>query len=124
MPLQLNHTIVPSLDKQVAARFCADIFGGTLLGDVGPFAAVAVTPELTFDFDEGEPFEPHHYGFLVDDATFDAILARIKASDAPFGAGLEAGWNREINQLNGGRGVYVQDPSGHVYEAFTRVPEA
>ena len=55
------------------------------------------------------------------DAEFDSILARVRAADIPFGAGPEAGWNRDINHLFGGRGVYFQDPNGHSYEIFTKV---
>ncbi|MFI7705835.1 hypothetical protein [Nonomuraea sp. NPDC049480] len=38
------------------------------------------------------------------------------------GSGPMKGWDREINHLGGGRGVYVRDPNGHSYELFTVVP--
>jgi catechol 2,3-dioxygenase-like lactoylglutathione lyase family enzyme len=30
--------------------------------------------------------------------------------------------DRQINHLNGGRGVYVRDPDGIAYELFTVIP--
>ncbi|MFC4530112.1 hypothetical protein [Sphaerisporangium dianthi] len=38
------------------------------------------------------------------------------------GSGPEHGWDRRINHLAGGRGVYVRDPDGHSWEFFTAVP--
>jgi len=122
MAITLNHTIVPALDKQASARFFADIFG--LPYDVSPghFAPVRVNPTLTLDFGdakEGE-YEVHHYAFHVDDAEFDAILARVRAAGIPYGS---APWHiedRQLNDWNGGRGFYFRDPNGHVLELLTR----
>ena len=120
MAVQLNHTIVPSRDRAAAAEFFAQMFGLTVGEPVGPFIPVQVERTLTLEFDEAEVFEPHHYGFLVGDAEFDAILARVRAAGVLHGSGPEHGWNGQINHLNGGRGVYFQDPNGHSYEIFTR----
>ena len=117
---ELHHTIVPAHDRLAAARFFAEIFGLETGPPAGPFAPVQVNPTLTLEFDEADGFEPHHYGFLVGDAEFDAILARVRAAGVPFGSGPEQGWDRQINHLNGGRGVYFQDSNGHSYEIFTR----
>jgi catechol 2,3-dioxygenase-like lactoylglutathione lyase family enzyme len=120
MPIELNHTIVPARDKVEAARFFADLFGLEVGPEAGPFALVRVNDALTLDFDEADVFVGHHYGFLVDDDTFDAILARAKSAGIRLGAGVAEGWNGEINRLNGGRGVYFEEPNGHSYEIFTR----
>ena len=122
MSVVLNHTIVPSRDKVEAATFFAAVFGLPFDGIEGPFAPVRVNDSLTLDFDDSDPFHPYHFGFLVTDAEFDAILERVRSSGAPFGAGMEGGWDGQINHLNGGRGVYFQDPNGHSYEIFTRSP--
>jgi catechol 2,3-dioxygenase-like lactoylglutathione lyase family enzyme len=119
MTLTLNHTIVPARDRQAAARFFACIFG-LEVKDNGHFAAVPVSDTLTLDFADSGQFEPHHYAFHVDDVTFDAVFARVKALDIPFTAdpfGREPG---RINYWNGGRGFYFHDPNGHVLELLTR----
>jgi DNA-binding MarR family transcriptional regulator/catechol 2,3-dioxygenase-like lactoylglutathione lyase family enzyme len=124
MTIVLNHTIIPATDKEASARFFADLLGLQVGEPAGPFTPVQVNDDLTFDFDDRHPPTPGHYAFLVDDPTFDRVLEQLTASDTAidFGAGPGEGWNRRINRLNGGRGVYVRDPDGHSYELFTAVP--
>ena len=121
MAITLNHTIVPARDKQASARFFADIFGLAYEPSSGHFAPVRVNPTLTLDFgDAGEgEYEVHHYAFHVDDAEFDAILARVRAAGIPYGSGPRQLEDRQLNAWNGGRGVYFRDPNGHVLELLT-----
>jgi len=120
MSVVLDHTIVRARDRNASARFLADLLGVEPGPPAGPFAPVPVNDDLTLDFDDRGPFAPGHYGFLVDDATFDALLGRLEG--IPYGSGPEQGWDRRINHLAGGRGVYVGDPDGHSYEFFTAAP--
>ena len=123
MPIVLNHMIVPATDKDAAATFFAGLLGLSVSPPAGPFAPVRVNAELTLDFDDRHSVEAGHYAFLVDDDTFDAVLERLRGdATIDYGSGPEDGWNREINNLAGGRGVYVSDPNGHSYELFTVVP--
>ncbi|WP_040792641.1 VOC family protein [Nocardia paucivorans] len=123
MSIVLNHTIVPARDKQASALFFAELMGLSVSAPSGPFVPVVVNDDLTFDFDDRGHVEPGHYAFLVDDATFDAVLHRLSIwPDVDYGSGPENGWDRRINHLAGGRGVYVRDPGGHSYELFTAVP--
>lgn len=124
MSVILNHTIVRASDKDASARFFAGLLGLDVGAPAGPFTPVRVNDELTLDFDERHAVAPGHFGFLVDDATFDDLLRRLtERDDIPFGSGPEHGWDRGINRLAGGRGVYVRDPDGHSYEFFTAVPD-
>ncbi|MFD2415265.1 VOC family protein [Amycolatopsis pigmentata] len=122
MTITLNHTIVPARDKRRSAEFLAWLLGLTAGEQTGPFVPVRINGELTFDFDDEDEFHAGHYAFLVDDALFDALLERLSGDTVPYGSGPEHGWDRSINHLGGGRGVYVQDPDGHSYELFTAVP--
>ncbi|WP_024802114.1 VOC family protein [Nocardia sp. BMG51109] len=123
MSIVLNHTIVPATDKHTAATFFADLMGLSVAAPAGPFTPVRVNDDLTLDFDQRGRAEPGHYAFLVDDATFDAVLERLAQWPAvDYGSGPEHGWDRRINHLAGGRGVYVRDPDGHSYELFTAAP--
>lgn len=116
----LDHTIVPVSDRAAGATFFAELMGLAVGEPAGPFVPVRVNENLTFDFDDRGRVEPGHYGFLVDEATFDAVLRRLAQWPAvEYGSGPENGWDREINQLGGGRGVYVRSPEGHSYEMFT-----
>jgi len=122
MAIVLNHTIVRSRDKQRSARFFAELTGLDVGEPTGPFVPVRVNGDLTLDFDDRHEFLFGHYGFLVDDATFDALLARLEGSSVDFGSGHGAdNTDRRINRRGGGRGVYVRDPDGQSYEFFTAV---
>ena len=121
MTITLNHTIVPARDKAAAAKFFADIFG-LKRGRSHYFAPVKVNKALTLLFDDDDKFESHHYAFHVGKREFDAIMRRIKAAKIAFGS---APWSLDDGKLNdwgGGRGVYFQDPNGHVLELMT-VPQ-
>ena len=119
MTVVLNHTIVPARDKVASAEFFARIFGLEYRGPHSHFAPVQVNEALTLDFDERERFEPHHYAFMVSEAEFDQIFSRIKAEGIGYGSGPRARADGEINRRRGGRGVYFDDPNGHVLEILT-----
>ncbi|MEU4314081.1 VOC family protein [Nocardia sp. NPDC024068] len=119
----LNHTIVPVSDKDAGAAFFAQLLGLAVGSQTGPFVPVRVNADLTFDFDDRGRAEPGHYGFLVDDAVFDGVLNRLAGRpDIAFGSGPAGGWDRRVDRLGGGRGVYVLSPEGHSYEFFTAAP--
>ncbi len=117
--IELDHTIVPSRDKDAAAKFFAHIFGLGYAGTVSHFAPAQVNEKLTLDFEEAADFEVHHYAFKVSEAEFDAIFGRIKADGVIFGSGPRSLENMQINRRNGGRGVYFRDPDGHIFELLT-----
>lgn len=123
MSVVLNHMIVRATDRVASAMFLAELLGAEASEPAGPFAPVRVGTDLTIDFDDRHEVAPGHLGFLVDDVVFDRILDRLAGDAAvPFGSGPASGWDRRINHLGGGRGVYVRDPDGHSYEFFTAVP--
>ena len=120
MAITLNHTIVPAIDKEASARWFARIFGLIYEGPAGHFAPVQVNETLTLDFDNRDEAEIHHYAFHVSDEEFDAIFGRIKAEGIPYGSGPFSRDDMDINHHRGGRGVYFDDPAGHVLELLTR----
>jgi len=131
MTIRLDHTIVPARDKIAAAEFFAEIFGLTVKR--GHFAEVQINESLTFAFaDEAElwggpgfdpnPGQSHHYAFHVSEAEFDAIFNRIKSRRIPYGSGPFSHSDGKINSRRGGRGLYFEDPNGHLLEVMT-VPE-
>lgn len=122
MTITLNHTIIPARDKSASATFLAELLGIEVSPAAGPFAPVKINEDLTFDFDDRREPLPGHYAFLIDDTTFDRILNHAQARGLVFGSGPGGGWDGRVNHLNGGRGVYIQDPNGHSYEFFTTVP--
>lgn len=119
MTIHLDHTIVPSKDKEAAAHFFASIFGLSYDGPVSHFAPVRVNETLTLDFDNSSKFERHHYAFKVSEAEFDAIFGRIEADGIVYGSEPRSLEDMQINRRRGGRGVYFRDPDGHVLELLT-----
>jgi catechol 2,3-dioxygenase-like lactoylglutathione lyase family enzyme len=119
MAIVLNHTIVPAHDKVASAEFFARIFGLDYRGPHSHFAPVQVNDGLTLDFDNRDRFESHHYAFKVSETEFDEIFGRVKKAGISYGSGPRSRTDGEINHRNGGRGVYFDDPNGHVLEILT-----
>src|ERR1700722_7251238 len=61
----------------------------------------------------------NHPIFMVGEAEFAAIFHRVKAEGIAYGSGPRSRTDRQINHRNGGRGVYFDDPNGHVLEILT-----
>ena len=117
--MELNHTIVPALDKEASATFFARIFGLRYEGPTGHFAPVQVNDTLTLDFDTAKAFDSHHLAFKVSDDEFDAIFGRVQAEGISYGSGPYTLDDMQTNTWRGGRGVYFKDPNGHVLELPT-----
>jgi catechol 2,3-dioxygenase-like lactoylglutathione lyase family enzyme len=122
MSVELNHTIVAARDKKASAHFLATILGLEVGAPYGPFLPVETSNAVTLDFmdSRADKIAPQHYAFLVSEADFDAIFARIKEARIAFYADpghREAG---RINHHDGGRGAYFEDPNGHNMEIITR----
>jgi catechol 2,3-dioxygenase-like lactoylglutathione lyase family enzyme len=63
---------------------------------------------------------PQHYAFLVGEDEFDAILSRIRERSLPYWADPSQTQSTDINRHDGGRGLYFEDPNGHLLEIITR----
>ena len=119
MSVELNHTIIPVKDECVSAKFLADILNLEAGPEWGHFVPVKTANGVTLDFDTREEFRSGHYAFLVSNAEFDAAFARIRAQGVSYYADPRRAKSGEINHLHGGRGVYFDDPNGHVQEIIT-----
>jgi catechol 2,3-dioxygenase-like lactoylglutathione lyase family enzyme len=121
MTVKLNHTIVAARDHRRSALFLSEILGLEPPFLLGPFAAVTVGDELTLDFMETDGEIPsQHYAFLVSETEFDEIFARIKEQKLPYWADPHQKKPGAINRWDDGRGVYFEDPNGHLLEILTR----
>jgi len=120
LAIRLNHTIVYSNDKAAGAAFLVGLFELRPPSPFGPFLDVALGNGVTLAFmDAGEmDVQPQHYAFLVSDEEFDRIYAAIVARGLPHWDGPHKA-TVGINHNNGGRGVYFDDPSGHLLEIIT-----
>jgi catechol 2,3-dioxygenase-like lactoylglutathione lyase family enzyme len=120
MSVELNHIIVPAKDKRESAAFLARILGLEAGPDWAQFVPIRVSNGVTLDFAERVEFRPQHYAFLLGEAEFDAALARIRDAGVPFFGDFDRSGRGQINRLYGGRGVYFDDPNGHLMELITK----
>ena len=116
----LNHIIIPAKDKDASAAFLADILGVKAQPQWGPFRPVQTSNGVTLDFVDSKDVRTQHYAFLVDDKEFDAGFAKIKNRGLAFFAHPDKSGPGEINRYWGGRGVYFEDPNGHLLELITK----
>jgi catechol 2,3-dioxygenase-like lactoylglutathione lyase family enzyme len=120
MAVRLNHTIVAARDGNAAARFVAEVLELPAPAPVGPFSVVQVG-DTSLDFiDSGDEIPPQHYAFLVNEEEFDRIFGRIRERGLPYWADPHRNERGRINEWDGGRGVYFDDPNGHLLEIITR----
>ena len=120
MAIRLNHTIVAAHDKETSAIFLTEILDLPAPSLLGPFAAVRVG-DTSLDYrDTNGEIVSQHYAFLVEENEFDHIFARIRDRHLTYWADPYRHKRDEINTWDGGRGVYFDDPNGHLLEVITR----
>ena len=121
MTVKLNHTIVHARDRRASAEFMADILGLAPPVPFGPFLGVQTGNEVTLDFlQTDEEIQTQHYAFLISESEFDAIFARIQARKLRYWADPARQEAGKVSTRDGGRGIYFEDPSGHLLEIITR----
>ena len=121
MAVQLNHTIVSARDSHASAGFLAELLGLPAPGRFGPFVTVETANGVTLDFvDTDGDITPQHYAFLISEGEFDEIFGRVRERGLAFWADPGKRQPGQINHADGGRGVYFEDPDGHVLENITR----
>jgi catechol 2,3-dioxygenase-like lactoylglutathione lyase family enzyme len=121
MTVELNHTIVWCRDKRKSAGFITQLLGLQAATRFGPFLVVELGNGVSLDYHEtADPIASQHYAFLISEPEFDASLARLRERKLEYWA--DPGQRRagEINTNDGGRGLYFEDPDGHLMEIITR----
>lgn len=121
MNVDLDHTMVFSRDRNAAARLVAKLLEVPWAETgVGPFCPVFVNDGLTLDFDQVDgDVAVQHFCFRVDEAGFDALLARLVAQRIAYRSTPHGPVDMRVNTSHGGRIVYWSVPDGHVWEALT-----
>lgn len=117
----LNHHIVPTRNKEETALFFAEVLGLPTPLRLGHFAVLSVGGGTTLDFaDSRRDFDKLHYAFLVTETEFDDIFGRLQQRSARYWADPAKTDEGHINSWDDGRGVYFEDPNGHLLEILTR----
>lgn len=118
--VRLDHTIVPSTDKERSARFYAEVLD-LETREEPPFTCVDLGNDATLAFGgwDTAPVHGQHYAFHVDEERFDAVLARLGERGITWYADSSATKPGEVNHEDGGRGLYFHDPEGNFLELIT-----
>lgn len=121
MSVELNHTIVSAHDAVASAGFAAEILGLDPPTRFGPFIVLQTSNDVSLDYRETSgQITSQHYAFLVSEAEFDEIWERIRDRRLPYWADPGRRRPGEINTRDAGRGLYFEDPNGHMLEILTR----
>lgn len=118
--MQLNHTIVHCRDAKRSAGFLAEILGRPEPQRWGPFYVVETDNGVQLDYDEiDHAIVPQHYAFLITEAEFDYVLARVLAKKLRIWADPMQSREGTFNRNDGGRAFYFEDPDRHLMEVLT-----
>jgi catechol 2,3-dioxygenase-like lactoylglutathione lyase family enzyme len=121
MATMLNHTIIWCRDKQQSSTFLAEMLDRPPPRRFFHFLVVDLDNDVSLDFMEKEgDVARQHYAFLIGEDDFDAVLGRIRDRGLDHWADPARTQPGEINRHFGGRGVYFEDPDGHLLEVITR----
>ena len=119
--VQLNHTIVSCRDQQRSAAFLTGILGLPAATRFAHFLVVEADNGVSLDFAEtAGAITPQHYAFLVGEEEFDAAFGRIQDQGLPYWADPGRRQAGVINNRDSGRGLYFEDPDGHLLEIIPR----
>jgi catechol 2,3-dioxygenase-like lactoylglutathione lyase family enzyme len=121
MAIQFNHTILYARDSRASAKFLAEILGLPAATRWGPFEMVTTANGANLDYMSTDgSIVPQHYAFLISEPEFDEIFGRIEERRLSYWADPGQTQAGKINHHDGGRGVYFEDPNGHLLEIITR----
>jgi catechol 2,3-dioxygenase-like lactoylglutathione lyase family enzyme len=121
MAAKLNHTIVWCHDQEQSATFLTEILGLPPPRRFMGFLVVDLANDVSVDYmaAESEPIALQHLAFLVSEEEFDGALARVRERTTEIWADPAKRQPGRINRHFGGRGVYFEDPNGHLFEIIT-----
>ncbi len=129
MSIVLDHTIVPSRDKEKSAEFYSRIFGFQDMGEQENEELHGVRMDassiLFFEnsSDEDSPWAQgvHHIAFGMDSEKFEQVFARIKSAGLRYGDRYSSPDNmngpRKVPGAKGlGDSIYFKDPSDNLLQ--------
>ncbi len=121
MSVQLNHTIVWCRDKRKSTSFLMDILGLPDPIAFGQMLVVQLANGVSLDFfDSDSAIAMQHYAFLVSEDEFDHAFSRIRDRGLAYWADPGKQRPGETYLHNDGRGLYFDDPDGHLLEVMTQ----
>jgi len=121
MSAQIDHVIVPVVDRDASIAFYETVLGFEHEGEQEPFSVIRVSPTFTMQLAPWGTDGGMHLAFAMTEREFDAAFARLRAAGIEYGDSFHAVGNMQGPGVEGGaRGpgaaVYCFDPSRHLVE--------
>ncbi|HUD91566.1 VOC family protein [Sphingobium sp.] len=120
MPVTLNHIIVHAADPAATAAFYVDILNLPPARQLGHFTVLQVGETSLDMLQTDQAIAASHFAFLVSEAEFTDVMMRIEKRGLRYWADPFHTLAGAINHWDDGRGVYFDDPNGHILEVLTR----
>jgi catechol 2,3-dioxygenase-like lactoylglutathione lyase family enzyme len=120
MPITLNHTIVHTHDAAATAAFFSNLLGIAPARRLAHFTVLQIGDTSLDLIETDQQISSRHFAFLVSEEQFDDIFGRIRERDIPYWADPFRKQSDQINHWDDGRGLYFDDPNGHLLEIITR----
>ena len=120
MAIELNHTIVHVRNAAATADFITTILGIPPARQLGHFTVIQVGVTSLDLLETNAGIRSRHFAFLASESEFDAIFDRIRTRGLSYWADPAQQKPNEINRWDDGRGLYFEDPDGHLLEVITR----
>jgi catechol 2,3-dioxygenase-like lactoylglutathione lyase family enzyme len=118
--IALDHIGISARDAEASARFLSEILRlgpARPEGPEGDMYCLTIAENVSLLFSTADPILTQHIAFRVDEATFTAIVDRLRAKGLVFGNDPENLTNMRTSDPLGGHGrVYFFDPNGHLFE--------
>src|SRR5215468_9289802 len=118
MNIKLDHIGIAARDAEASARFLSEILGlesARPEGPQGEMFCLTIDESVSLLFSSVDTAPTQHIAFRVDEATFTAVVDRLRANGSVFGNDPEDLANMQTSAPLGGNGrVYFFDPNGHL----------
>jgi catechol 2,3-dioxygenase-like lactoylglutathione lyase family enzyme len=120
MSVELNRIVIPARSKWASATFLASILDVPAGPPRESFVPVTAGNGVSLDYVDAVGFGSYHCAFLVSEAEFDAAFARIRSAGITYYAGPRHQRPGEVSHRHHARGVWFDDPDGHMIEITTQ----
>ncbi|HTV20557.1 MAG TPA: VOC family protein [Polyangiaceae bacterium] len=118
--IQIDHIGIPARDARASAQRLAEILGAaapTTDGADDDMYRVEVGQGAFVLFNPAQQIDLVHVAFRVDEARFEAIVARLRRAGVAFGNEPDDPRNGKTDDPLGGRArIYFSDENRHLFE--------
>lgn len=120
--IAIDHIGILSRDPASSARFLTEILGLAPPSPAGPdgdIFRIEIDGSPTLLYFPTEAVLGQHLAFRVDEATFTALVDRLRSRNLVFGNAPEAQTNLQSSDPHGSLGrVFFRDPNNHLFEVM------